>query len=254
MKGLLIDITKCIGCNACREGCREANGLPEVEGDTLRAGVYTVVQQKADQNVRRVCMHCLDPTCVSVCPVGAFQKNAFGGITYEESRCIGCRYCMLACPFSTPTYEWSSLWPKVSKCHFCPERLAAGKPTACAESCPTGATMFGERDELIAEARKRIAENPGTYVNHIYGLTEVGGTSVLYLSPVAFDQIGFRTDLPQGPLPILTFQVLSKIPQAVGLGMTLLGGIWWITNRRDEVAAAEGNGKGTRAGNKERRS
>src|SRR5579859_2410044 len=102
MKGMLIDVTKCIGCNACREACKEKNKLPEVQGNTLQAGVYTVVQQKGDLNVRRVCMHCNDPACVSVCPVGAFKKTASGGVTYDETRCIGCRYCMLACPFSTP--------------------------------------------------------------------------------------------------------------------------------------------------------
>jgi formate dehydrogenase iron-sulfur subunit len=130
---------------------------------------------------------------------------------------------------------------------MCPDRVAAGKPTACAEICPTGATKFGERDELIAEAQQRIRENPGKYVNHIYGLNEVGGTSVLLLSSVPFEEFGYKTDISRDPLPMLTYRVLSRIPDFVPLGGILLGGVWWITHRREEVAAAEGkqrnNGK-----------
>jgi formate dehydrogenase iron-sulfur subunit len=126
---------------------------------------------------------------------------------------------------------------------MCPDRVAAGKPTACAEICPTGATKFGERDDLIAEAQQRIHDNPGQYVNHIYGLNEVGGTSVLLLSSVPFERFGYRADMPTEPMPLLTGRVLSKVPDVVMLGGVLLGGIWWITNRREEVAAAEGSGR-----------
>jgi len=122
---------------------------------------------------------------------------------------------------------------------MCPDRVQAGKPTACAEICPTGATKFGERDELIAEAQKRIRDNPGQYVDHIYGVNEVGGTSVLLLSSVPFEQFGYRTDLTRDPLPINTYRVLSRIPDFVPLGGMALGGVWWITHRREEVAAAE---------------
>jgi formate dehydrogenase iron-sulfur subunit len=122
---------------------------------------------------------------------------------------------------------------------MCPNRVAAGKQTACAEICPTGATKFGERDELINEAQQRIRDNPGQYVKHIYGLNEVGGTSVLLLSGVPFDQFGYSADVPTEPMPLLTSRVLSKVPDVVMLGGVLLGGIWWITNRRDDVAAAE---------------
>ncbi len=244
MKGLLIDTTKCIGCNACREACREKNGQPAPSGDPyaddLSAGAYTVVKTSGDVFYRRLCMHCADPTCASVCPVGALRKTAAGPVTYDESRCIGCRYCLLACPFGVPRYEWNARWPKVTKCNLCADRLAAGKQPACAEACPTGATLFGDRDELIAEARRRIAENPGTYVNRVYGLEEVGGTSVLFLSAVPFEQLGMRTDLLREPLPLLTYRILSKIPHFVGLGGVLLGGIWWITHRREDVARAEG--------------
>jgi formate dehydrogenase iron-sulfur subunit len=253
MNGLLIDITKCIGCNACRAACREKNSLPDLpisgkEAEPLRAGLLTVVQKRevlgSALNVRRMCMSCIDPTCVSVCIVGAFQKTAAGPVTYDANKCIGCRYCMLACPFSVPTYEWGSTWPKVNKCNLCADLVAAGKQTACAEACPTGATLFGERSALIREAHHRIAENPKGYVDHIYGLEEVGGTCVMYLSPVPFDQIGFRTNLQLSPLPILTYRVLDKTPHVFGLGSTVLGGLYWITHRREEVSKAEGAGKG----------
>ncbi len=148
---------------------------------------------------------------------------------------------MVACPFSVPKYEWSKVLPKVRKCVMCPDRVAAGQPTACAEICPTGATKFGDRDELIAEAQKRIHDNPANYVGHIYGLNEVGGTSVLLLSSVPFAQFGYPGELQKDALPMLTYRVLSRIPDFVPLGGMLLGGVWWITHRREEVAEAEGH-------------
>jgi len=147
---------------------------------------------------------------------------------------------MVACPFGVPKYEWNKALPGVRKCDMCADRQAAGLPTACAEACPTGATKVGERAALIAEAQQRIRENPGQYYPHIYGLREVGGTCVLMLSSVPFEKFGYRTDLEQEPLPLLTYRVLSRIPDLVGLGTVLLGGIWWITHRREEVAANEG--------------
>jgi formate dehydrogenase iron-sulfur subunit len=184
-------------------------------------------------------MHCADPTCASVCPVGAFQKTALGPVVYDQNKCIGCRYCMLACPFQVPTYEWSSRLPIVRKCDLCYERVSHGKPTACMEACPTGATMCGDRDQLIAEARRRIAEKPGQYYGRVYGVEEVGGTSVLFLSAVPFEQIGLKTGLPKEPLPPLTWRVLSLVPDIASAGAMLLGGVWWITHRREAVAAAE---------------
>ena len=153
---------------------------------------------------------------------------------------MGCRYCMVACPFGVPKYEWNKLLPRVQKCTMCADRVEAGEQTACAEICPTGATKFGERDDLILEAQQRIRDNPGKYVNHIYGLNEVGGTSVLLLSSVPFEEFGYRTDLSRDPLPMFTYRVLSRIPDFIPLGGMVLGGVWWITHRREEVAAAEG--------------
>jgi formate dehydrogenase iron-sulfur subunit len=250
-KAILFDSTLCIGCKQCEQACAERNHLPY--DDAIAAEQkqsfhkFTVVQQQGDVFMRRLCMNCLDPTCVSVCPVGALQKNAAGPVSYLEDRCIGCRYCVQACPFGVPKYEWQSTNPRVRKCTMCDDRVLAGRPTACSEACPTGATKFGSRDELIAEARQRIAENPGKYVDHIYGLSEVGGTSILLLSSVPFEQFGYRSDLLSEPLPQLTYDVLSKIPDFVSLGAVLLGGVWWITHRRDEVRAVESSSPGASA-------
>ena len=243
-KGLLFDSTLCIGCGACYSACKERNKLPPTSTnpirDKLSPNTYSVINRSNNRFVRRSCMHCEDPTCVSVCPVGALEKFADGPVAYDASKCMGCRYCLQACPFNVPQYEWDdSITPRVRKCDLCRERIASGLPTACATVCPTGATTFGERDQLIAVARERIRRNPGRYVDHIYGLTEVGGTSVLLLSDVSFDTLGYRTDLLQEPLPQLTWSVLHQLPKVVGVGGVLMSGIWWITKRREEVQRAE---------------
>jgi len=243
-KGILYDATLCIDCKMCERACAEKHGLAYDDAIAAEqkqsAHKLTVVLEQGDKYMRRLCMNCQDPTCASVCPVGAFRKTAEGPVTYDASRCIGCRYCMLACPFSVPKYEWDKALPLVRKCDMCAERVAKGQPTACAEICPTGATKFGDRDALIAEAQERIAKNPGQYVPHIYGLAEAGGTSVLLLSSVPFERFGYPTNVGTQPLPLLTYQVLSELPQVITFGAALLGGIWWITNRREAVAAAEG--------------
>jgi len=249
-KALLYDATLCIGCKQCEQGCAEENKLPYNDKIAAEAAQsehkFTAVLTKGDKFMRRLCMNCEDPACASVCPVVALRKTPGGPVIYEASRCMGCRYCMVACPFGVPKYEWGSVNPKVQKCTMCGvNRVSQGKPTACAEICPTGATKFGDREELVAEAKKRIADNRSNYVNHIYGLQEVGGTSVLLLSSVDFAEFGYPTGLPEDPLPMRTFKVLSRIPDFVPLGGIMLGGVWWITHRREEVAAAEGkNGAG----------
>ncbi len=128
--------------------------------------------------------------------------------------------------------------PPVRKCDLCAERGAEGKPTACTEVCPAEATVFGTRDELLALARKRIAENPGTYHPVVYGENEVGGTSVLFLSPVPIEQLGFRSDLPTTALPELTWAALEKVPGVVTVGGAALMALFWVTHRREEVSAA----------------
>jgi len=243
-KALLYDATLCIGCKQCEQACATQNKLDYDHAIAAQeyqsAQKLTCIVTRGDKFMRRLCMNCEDPSCASVCPVGALKKTAPGPVTYDPAKCMGCRYCMVACPFSVPKYEWAKLFPKVQKCVMCPDRVAQRKPTACAEACPTGATKFGERDELIAEAQKRIHENPDNYVKHVYGLGEVGGTSVLLLSAVPFETFGYRTDISTDPLPMLTYRVLSHIPDFVPLGGMALGGLWWITHRREEVALAEG--------------
>jgi formate dehydrogenase iron-sulfur subunit len=240
--GLLLDTTRCIGCGACTAACKEQNGLPLPIEERTTAYTWTVVEQRHGQNVRRMCMHCLDPTCVSVCPVGAMRKTESGPVVYDAQKCIGCRYCVMACPFDVPKYQWDRAVPVVGKCVMCASRVEAGQPTACAAVCPTGATLFGEREALIREARARIAAEPGRYVDHIFGLEEAGGTSVLVLSSVPFGSLGYRDNLPSGALPLLTWRALSKVPDVVLLGGTLLYGIHWITRRREHVRRVEGGG------------
>jgi formate dehydrogenase iron-sulfur subunit len=237
--GLLFDSTRCIGCGACSAACKEANGLPLPIESRTTAYTWTVVEQIDGVHVRRLCFHCKQPTCVSVCPVSALIKTKEGPVVYDADRCIGCRYCIMACPFGVPKYQWDRAVPVVGKCILCAGRVAQGQPTACAAVCPTGATLFGDRDTLAQEARRRIREAPGSYVDHVYGLSEAGGTSVLMLAGVPFERLGMKTDVPHQPLPLLTWQVLSKIPSFVAVFGVLLFGIHWITQRREEVRAHE---------------
>jgi len=238
-KAMLIDITLCIGCNSCQEACKKTNGLPEGEEKKLSDTAYTALEEHDGVFVRRMCQHCESPTCVSVCPVGALEKTAEGPVIYDEAKCIGCRYCMQACPFQVPRYQWGSTYPRIEKCVFCHDRIAKGLPTACSEACPTGATKFGDREDLIVEAFSRIHSEPTKYIDKVYGQHEVGGTSILYISSVPFEQLGFKTQLETTPLPTHTWNALSKVPGVVSVGGVLLAGIWWITNRRIEVQRYE---------------
>ncbi len=237
---MLIDLTRCVGCKACVYACKEINGLPPTETGRLNARTWTAIETKAGLNIKKQCMHCLDPSCVWVCPVAALQKSDSGAVTYDEDRCIGCRYCMVACPFSMPKYEWDRPLPRVQKCVFCSEkRLKQGLQPACTETCPTQTAIFGERDDLIRQSQNRIENDPGRYVDHIYGLEEAGGTSVLYLSSVPFAALGFPHVQNGEPYPKLTWHILSQIPRMVGISGVLMFGIWWITNRRTRVQETE---------------
>ena len=246
-KGILYDSTLCIGCKACEGACADRSGLAYTDKiaaeERISAHKLTAVETHGARFSRRLCMHCTEPACASVCPVGALQKTVLGPVVYDPDKCIGCRYCLQACAFQVPTYEWDKRLPKMRKCDMCYDRQTRGEPTACAVACPVGATKCGEREALVDEARRRISEKPNEYYNRIYGVQEAGGTSVLYLSAVPFEQIGLNTAVPRGPLPALTWRVLELVPDVVSTGSILLGGIWWITNRRAEVAKAEGRSR-----------
>ncbi len=239
MIAILTDVTKCIGCFQCVDACAQVNNLepdipaPQDSTDGLSARRWTtILEQPAGHYVRKQCRHCLEPACVSACPVGAMRKTAEGPVIYDSSICLGCRYCMMACPYGIPRYQWHSLAPVVRKCTFCYERLQAGKLPACVEICPEQATIFGERDELLAEAHGRLQAEPDKYVQQVYGEYEVGGTSVLYVSDVPLDFLGYRGSPGQEALPDLTQAALNMVPP-VAVGMTaLMAGIYWVIERR----------------------
>ncbi len=242
---ILIDITRCIGCEECVLACKEENDLgpdrlrPGQEAfDGLSATRYsTILRYPDDHFVRQQCRHCLEPACVSACLVGAMQKTPEGPVIYDSDLCMGCRYCLVACPYGIPRYEWDEAAPLVQKCTLCYHRITEGKEPACVEACPEKALLFGERDELLAEAHKRIAESPGTYLDHVYGETEVGGTSVIYLADISLGFLGWAENLGDGDLPHLTWTSLKKVPWVVaGMG-GLMGSVYWVINRRMKLAA-----------------
>ena len=168
---ILTDLTKCVGCEACALACKEINDLPRNSANhMLTAYTWSSMEHRNGVNIRRQCMHCEAPACASACPVGALTKTPEGAVIYDGHKCIGCRYCMIACPFGIPKYQWDKPIPLIQKCIFCYEKaLKAGEQPACTATCPTGATIFGERQDLIEEARQRIAVSPEKYQPHIFG-------------------------------------------------------------------------------------
>jgi len=278
--GMLYDATLCIGCKSCMVNCKKFNtpepGALGLQGrstppyETAGAGIWdeprdlssrtlsiikvyksgTAVNKDAVDNgysfVKQHCLHCIDPACVSVCPVAAFKKDPATGIVYYEAeRCIGCRYCMIGCPFRIPRYEYERAFPVVRKCQLCRHRIAEGKYAACCEYCPTGASIYGRVEDLRIEAKRRLALKAGTeaefpvqtvqgpgvlrskvarYQDHVYGLTEVGGTQVMLLAGVPFDRLGFDARLPDQFLPDLTWAYIKKIPALI-VGIAALGGV-----------------------------
>lgn len=247
-KSVLVDLTRCIGCRGCQAACKEWNERKARE--TTLTGVYTnppalssdcytrinFVEQNSSgapvwSFVKNQCMHCKEPACASACPVGALFKTEAGPVAYDFDKCIGCRYCMMACPFQIPKYEWESASPWVQKCTFCSERMKDDLVPACIKTCPTGTMFYGETKEVEAEAKKRMASAPGRYVNHVYGLEEAGGTSWIYLSKVPFEELGFNMNVPKVALPDLTYASLSKIPASVAGFVAALSAIAYFRNR-----------------------
>jgi Fe-S-cluster-containing dehydrogenase component len=253
---VLVDTTRCIGCRACEAACAEANALdgPARAGDPEVLDVrrstdertFTVVNRVArrpERFVKSQCMHCLEPGCASACPTRALEKTAAGPVVYNPERCLGCRYCMVACPFNVPKYEYTSASPYVRKCTFCAERQARGIPPACTSVCPSGALTFGARDELLEEARRRIYSGSAPYIPHIYGEHEAGGTSWLYISDLDLDALGLPSGIPNAPYASLASGALSIVPFVLTLWPPLLLGLSAFTQRRgaaDDARDEEG--------------
>ena len=257
--GVLYDNTKCIGCRTCEAACNKVNDLPppdrpfddlSVLDSKRRTGVkeYMVINKyagsvnvKTDLFSRTGCNHCLEPACASSCFVRAYTKTRLGAVTYDSSVCVGCRYCMLACPFNIPTFEYDkALTPRIRKCTMCYDtRLVKGKLPGCVEACPTESFNFGKRTDLLNIARERMRRFPDRYLDHIYGENEMGGTSWLYLSGVPFKEIGMREDLGITPAPKFTSGALAAVPMVVGTWPLLLMGIYAVSKRKDKIAQEE---------------
>jgi Fe-S-cluster-containing dehydrogenase component len=253
-RAVLYDATRCIGCRSCVRACREYNKLPPEEEEhngvrfdmarKLSEDSWTVLQAYREESpgaadgdepewsyIKKNCMHCNVPACVSVCPVGALQKSDSGAVVYDEDRCMGCRYCLFACPYRVPRYEWVDREPRVRKCNW---------NRACVRACPVGALKQGQRRDLIAEAHQRIRENPERYVDHVYGENEAGGTSYLILARVAPEKLG----LPQiGPAVRSAYAdpIMGSLPGWI-VGMGLFLGGWYQAQRRREEARREAEG------------
>lgn len=281
--GLLYDSTLCIGCKACMAACKESNGLPpefstveqywdtplDISGKTKNViKMYkngTGIDKDEEVNgyafMKVSCLHCVDPSCVSACPVSAMKKDPLTGVVdYNEKDCIGCRYCVVACPFGVPRFQYDKAFPMIVKCELC-NHLKPGDTyqySACAQVCPTGATLFGPTRELMAEAKRRLTLKPGQttvyprgkigtddnyegkvakYVQQIYGEKELGGTQVIKIAAVPMDKLGMP------PLPERSFASISETVQHTLYGwliapLVVLGGLVTIAKRnvRDDAA------------------
>lgn len=276
----LVDITKCIGCRACQVACKQWNERDgeqtELEPDlgfqnpaALSADTLTLISfheiedEKAPGGLHLAatmwrCLHCLDPACVSSCPTTALERKWDGPVVYDADQCIGCRYCMWACPWGVPSADWDTLKPKIHKCTHCEDRCGQPLPEsrngaplsdwekqlfgdtidvpACVKACPADALRYGDREEMLELARDRMAGQPGNYVDHIYGEKEAGGTTVLYLSAVPFSKLGFP-DVGTASFPARTSWALHAVPPAVMALGAMLGGIYGFLKRRAAVMA-----------------
>ncbi|NTV15259.1 MAG: hydrogenase 2 operon protein HybA [Desulfobulbaceae bacterium] len=298
--GILYDATLCIGCKSCMVNCKKFNsteedgalytpggGIPyereNPEGpwdevtdlsdksvSIIRAYKNgTGVERGAEVNgysfVKNHCMHCLNPACVSVCPVAALKKVPLSGaVIYDKSRCIGCRYCQMACPFGIPKFEWASNNPRIVKCQLCHHRYAKGGYSACCEYCPTGASIFGPVKELREEAKRRLALKFGSsydyptqtvgssrrmtqkvsrYIDRVYGLSEAGGTQYLLLAGVPFDKLGFNPRISDQEYPDLTWAYIKKVPVLIAALLAAGAISYQVTRNKDGDESGKPGGK-----------
>ena len=280
---MLFDSTLCVGCKACVTNCKKVNGMPPVPfGDQVQSDFALALSSKtlnvikvfssgtgatkdAEQNghafEKRSCMHCVDPGCVSVCPVSALTRNPRTGIVgYNPDACIGCRTCMTGCPYNVPQYNYDSPFGAIHKCEMCNqkgvERIDKGQMTGCAEACPTGATLFGTRTALLAEAKRRMALKPGDtyayprgdvrkpdsfhektvpqYQPTVWGEKEAGGTNVLHLSAVPYDKLGMPP-LGERSYASISEGVQHTLYSYMALPAVALGGLTWLVKRHTEA-------------------
>jgi Fe-S-cluster-containing dehydrogenase component len=237
--GLLYDATRCIGCKACMVACKEVNNL--ASDPASRSGLYddpitlsayckTVIKghftEGANAYVKSQCMHCVNPACVNACMMGALQKRAHGAVTWESGRCIGCRYCAVACPFDIPKFEWASATPRLVKCEMCAPLVAKGEIPACARVCPRQATVYGKYSDLLKDAHARLKSAPDRYFPKVYGEHDGGGTQVLYLSKadVSFQDLGLPA-LGDDPVPESQQQVQEGIYRGFIAPLSLYAGM-----------------------------
>ncbi|MDR3233281.1 MAG: 4Fe-4S dicluster domain-containing protein [Planctomycetaceae bacterium] len=266
-KGVLVNLTKCIGCGSCTVACKMYNGnrwindRAPVSGEKARLADenWTVIRKnridkatcknvsvdgisgatKIDGSevwryVKHQCLHCKEPGCASACFAKAFQKTAAGPVVYYPQLCVGCRYCMVACPFNIPKFEWDNPLPKVTKCMMCSSRVEEGEPPACVGVCPTNVMKFGDRDELLKEAKELVAGDD-KYVKHVYGEEEAGGTSWIYVSDTPFEELGFKTHIPNRSIPGYTSKFMHFTPVFGALWFIVLTGLYLITKPRKKT-------------------
>ncbi len=247
MYAILVDITKCTGCERCVTACLETNELDVQRAnkdrlssrDGLSANRFMAIDNvEGDRFARLACMHCVDPSCVSACLVGSLTKTKEGPVVYDSSKCIGCRYCMLACPFHIPRYEWDKTVPLVRKCDMCIDRLRDGKQPGCVEACPNGALKLGQREDLLKEAHARIKALPDGYKQHIWGEHEFGGTSVLYISDVDLNELGWSEAVEAG-IPSITNPMIEKTPLIAGSVAVGLLAVNWVIRRRMKLSGEQ---------------
>ncbi len=256
--GMLSDLTRCIGCRRCESACNKANNLPPPRTSFETTSVfeekrrpyvadvqsYTVVNRfevDGKEVFRKVqCMHCEEPACVSACLVGALKKSPEGPVVWNEKLCIGCRYCITACPFYVPAFEYSSAFdPRIQKCFMCYQRITKGIVPACAEACPVEAITFGKRSSLLKLARTRIWGEPDKYIDHVYGEREAGGTGWLYISGVPFSELDFPMNLGTTSFPEYTKDFLAMVNLTLVSWPAVFGGIYLMTKDRDKTHEEE---------------
>jgi Fe-S-cluster-containing dehydrogenase component len=265
--GMLFDATLCIGCKTCVVACREANGLePSLDSEGLHHApvdldsrtknvikLYRAADGSERSYVKAQCMHCIDPACASACMLGSIYKDPVTGIvSYDPTYCVGCRYCMMSCPFNVPRFEFEKALPKIVKCELCRHRVQgasladddgfgrypAGQGPACCEVCPRGAVIYGRRTELLKEARRRLADSPGRYVQKVYGESDAGGTQVLYLSHVDFDKLGLPA-VGAEAVPETAISLQKALYKGFALPVALYGALGFVMLRNRKKNGAE---------------